>query len=97
MNLPHLSLTEFLVQYIKMESDFTKTKETVRRELADYLGLEPEDIEDDSSLTEDMHMKASDLADFIEVLIRMGMDVSGVDLIKDETFLDLIESLTEHE
>lgn len=80
-----------------MDSDFTKTKEAVRRELANYLGLEPDDIEDDSSLTEDLHMKASDLTDFMEVLTRMGMETSSVNLMETETFLELVESLTEHQ
>lgn len=78
-----------------MESEFNKTKEIVRKELASFLGVDPDDIEDDSSLTEDLHMKATDLTDFMDILIRMGMDTSTVDLNEAETFLDLIEALTE--
>jgi isopentenyldiphosphate isomerase len=80
-----------------MDNDFARTKEAVRQELANYLGLEPTDIEDDSSLTEDLHMKASDLTDFMEVLTRMKMDTSGIDWAEDETFSDLVESITEKE
>jgi len=80
-----------------MNSDFAKTKETVRRELANFLGIEPEDIEDEFSLTEDMHMKASDLTDFMEILHRMDLDTTGVDLTEIDTFLDLIEALTTHQ
>ena len=79
-----------------MDSDFNKTKETVRRELANYLGVDNEDIEDDSSLIEDLHMKVTDLTDFMEVLTRMGMETSDIDLAETETFLDLVEALTEH-
>jgi len=80
-----------------MDAEFTKTKESVRRELANFLGVDTEDIEDDSSLTEDLHMKATDLTDFMEILTRMDMDTEGVDLTQTETFLDLIEALTEHQ
>lgn len=80
-----------------MDSDFNKTKDIVRRELANFLGVDTEDIEDDSSLTEDLHMKATDLTDFMEVLVRMGMETSAVDLTVTETFLDLVEALTEHQ
>ena len=45
-----------------MDSDFNKTKNIVRQELANFLGVETEDIEDDSSLTEDLHMKAKVIA-----------------------------------
>jgi hypothetical protein len=80
-----------------MESDFNKTKDIVRHELANFLGVESEDIEDDSSLAEDLHMKASDLTDFMEILSRMNMDTDGVDLTETETFLDLVEALTDHQ
>ena len=80
-----------------MDVEFTKTKESVRRELANFLGVDTEDIEDDSSLTEDLHMKATDLTDFMEILTRMDMETEGVDLTQTETFLDLIEALTEHQ
>ena len=85
-----------LVQYIKMDNDFNKTRDVVRRELANFLGVEFEDIEDDSSLTEDLHMKATDLTDFMEVLARMSMETANVDLTATETFLDLVEALTDH-
>ncbi len=77
-----------------MDNDFTKTKEIVRRELAGFLGIEPDDIEDDYSLTEELHMKASDLTDFMEILNRMGFDTSEINFNESETFLDFIESLT---
>ncbi len=83
-----------MVQYTKMDSDFYKTRNLVRQELANFLGVEIEDIEDDSSLTEDLHMKATDLTDFMEILVRMGMETTKVDLTETETFLDLVEALT---
>lgn len=79
-----------------MESDLTKTKEKVKRELTDYLGVDMEDIEDESSLTEDLHMKASDLTDFMEILTTAGFDTTKIDLIEVKTFADLVESLTDH-
>jgi acyl carrier protein len=80
-----------------MDNDFNKIKETVRRELANYLGVDTEDIEDDSSLTEDLHMKASDLTDFMQILTRMDMETEGVDLTQTETFLELVDALTDHQ
>ena len=80
-----------------MDNELKNTKNAVRRELANFLGVETEDIEDDVSLTEDLHMKATDLTDFLEVLTRMGMETSNVDLTETETFLDLVETLTDHQ
>jgi hypothetical protein len=81
----------------KMDSDFNKTKEIVRHELANFLGVETGDIEDDSILTEDLHMKATDLTDFMEILTRMNMETESIDLTQIETFLDLVEALTDHQ
>ena len=82
---------------MKMDAEFNKTRESVKRELANFLGVDTEDIEDDRSLTEDLHMKATDLTDFMEILTRMDMETEGVDLTQTETFLDLVEALTEHQ
>lgn len=82
---------------LKMESQVNKINQLVKTELADFLGVDLEDIEDESSLEVDLHMKASDLADFMEILRRMDMDTTSVNLADIETFLDLIEALTTRE
>jgi hypothetical protein len=78
-----------------MDNDFEKTKKIVKEELANFLGVDSEDIDDDVSLTQDLHMKATDLADFMEILTRMGMETTEVDLTETETFLELVEALTD--
>ena len=77
-----------------MEPQVNKISLTVKAELADFLGVDLEDIEDESSLEIDLHMKASDLADFLDILKRMDMDTSSINLAEVETFSDLIDSLT---
>lgn len=80
-----------------MESDFDKTKQKVKRELADYLGIDLEDIDDDSILAEDFHMMPNDLTDFMEILTTAGFDTSKIELTEIETFEDLVEAVTAHE
>ena len=80
-----------------MDSDFTKTKDKVKSELANYLGIESADVEDESVLSEDFHMKPNDLTDFVESLTASGFDTSKIDLTEIETFGDLIEALTARE
>jgi hypothetical protein len=80
-----------------MKNEIDNTKEIVRRELSNFLGIEPQDIEDDFVLTEDLHMKASDLTDFMQILVRMDFDTSAVDLTEIETFSDFVEALTSHQ
>lgn len=80
-----------------MESQINKINLIVKAELADFLGVDLEDIDDESSLEIDLHMKASDLADFMDILKRMDIDTTSVNLSELETFSDLIEALTLHE
>lgn len=80
-----------------MEQQVNKISQTVKTELADFLGVDLEDIEDESSLEIDLHMKASDLADFMDILKRMDVDTSSVNLAELETFSDLIDALTRRE
>ena len=65
--------------------------------LADYLGIEAGDVEDDSILAEDFHMMPNDLTDFMEILTTAGFDTTAVELTEIETFGDLVEAVTAHE
>lgn len=73
------------------------TKEKIRTKLAEHLGIDAEDILDESIISDELHMKASDITDFIETLSQNGFDTSGVDMTEIETFLDLVEALVDHE
>ena len=77
-----------------MDTDLNTTKQKVRQELADYLGVDLEDIEDESVLTVDLHMAALDLTDFEQILKNNGFDTSKIDFTEIETFEDLVEGLT---
>lgn len=80
-----------------MDSEFANTKQKIKRELADYLGVDMEDIEDESVLATDLHMDAVMLTDFMEILTKAGYDVTQLDFTEIETFLELVEALTAHE
>ena len=79
------------------KSQNTSQAKLVKELLAQYLGLEPEDINDDDSLTIDFHMSATDLVDFIESLNTYKIDTSQLDLTKIETFGELVETLVSEE
>ncbi len=77
-----------------IDNDFEKTKIQVKRELSDFLGIDMEDVEDDTVLTDDLHMDPTQLTDFMEILGKAGFATDDVDLTEVETFMDLIEALT---
>ena len=65
----------------------------VKKQLAEHLGLEPEDIKDEDTLINDLHMSASDLADFTEKLKKENIDVSKLDFSEIDTVTELEEVL----
>lgn len=77
-----------------MNREYNDIKSSVRKALADFLGIETEDIEDDFSLGEDLHMKPTDITDFMEILAKMNFDTEKLDFSAIETFSDLIDTLT---
>lgn len=68
-------------------------KEKINKLLADFLGIEPADLTEDDSLTEDLHMTPTDLTDFVEILKSAGIDTSILNMAEIETLEDLHEKL----
>lgn len=84
------------LQLKKMNKEYTDIDKLVKRELSDFLGIDPEDIEDDYLLTEELHMTPTDLTDFTEILSKK-FDVSQLDFTEIETYSELIDYLTLHQ
>ncbi len=71
-----------------------KTKEQIIKNiLAEYLGIEAEDIHDDDSLVDDLHMNASDITDFTHELEAKGVDISELDFTQIDTVGEMLEAL----
>lgn len=80
-----------------MNKEEIEFKNNIKKTLADFLGIDTDDIEDDFSLTEDLHMKASDLTDFLQVLSQKGYLIENLDLTEMETFSDFVEEISLHQ
>lgn len=78
-----------------MNKEYLEVKNKIIRSLADYLGTDPEDIEDDFSLSEDLHMKPTDITDYSLTLSNMDIDASKLDFTQIDTVEDLVEAITE--
>jgi acyl carrier protein len=61
--------------------------------LAEHLGVEPDDIQEEYTFTEDLHMNPADLADFVHYLKNSGINTETLDLPNLETVNDLIENI----
>jgi len=81
-----------------IKKPLTKPRRVLIKELlAQYLGVETEDIDDDDSLVDDLHVRTTDLVDFVESLGDKGLNTSSLDLTKIDTVAELIESLISEE
>jgi len=78
-----------------MDSE-NQIKQKIKTELSNHLGIDLEDIEDESTLTGDLHMKATEITDFMEILSSKGYESAGVNLADLETFEDLCEAVSSH-
>jgi acyl carrier protein len=75
----------------------SETGQQLRKLLAEQIGVELEDISDEDSFSEQLHMSPSDLVDFTEVLEKQGLNVASLDLTQVLTVGDLIEALSSEE
>lgn len=79
-----------------MDTELANIKQNIKRELADFLGIGIEDIEDESEFESDFHMNAAQITDFMEILTKAGFDTDELDFNEIDTFSDLVDELTAH-
>lgn len=79
-----------------MDSELANIKQKIKRELADFLGIGLEDVEDESEFESDFHMNAAQITDFVDILGKAGFDTDELDFNEIDTFADLVDALTAH-
>lgn len=62
--------------------------------LADHIGVESEDINNNDLLLDDLHMTPSDLADFFMSLEAQGYDITKLNMGEIQSVEDLVENLS---
>jgi acyl carrier protein len=72
-------------------------RQKILRILADQLGVEPEDLNDEDSLRDDLRMSPSNLTDFVETLAEEGFDINKIDFEEMESLGDLINLMYQEE
>lgn len=73
--------------------NFVKTKKMIKRLLAERLGVEPDDIKDDDSFKEELHMNPIILTDFVQKLSENGYETESLDFSEIDNLIDLYEVL----
>jgi len=68
-------------------------KSQIIKRLAEHIGVEPEDIDEDDAFLTDLHMNPMELSDFVHSLTSLDLDISRLNLTEIETVADLLEAL----
>ncbi len=69
----------------------------IKNLLSEQLGVEAEDISEEDSLKDDLHMSALEITDFLQQLEEAGVETSDIDLSEVDTVQDLSEALSAKE
>ncbi|KKU04117.1 MAG: hypothetical protein UX88_C0001G0047 [Candidatus Woesebacteria bacterium GW2011_GWC2_47_16] len=68
-------------------------KSQIIKLLAEQIGVEPEDIDEEDAFLTDLHMNPTELSDFVHSLTSLDLDVSHLNLTEIETVVELLEAL----
>ena len=68
-------------------------KSQIIKRLAEHIGVEPEDIDEDDAFLTDLHMNPMEMSDFVHSLTSLDLDVSHLNLAEIENIADLLEVL----
>ena len=78
----------------KTAKDITQKIKTL---LAEHIGADEEELSNEDRFQNDIHMSATDLADFVEKLKMAGFDTTKLDLTETESVGDIIENIISQE
>lgn len=85
-----------MIKHNILKTQTVNVKDLVKKTLAEHLGLEVDDIKDEDSLSNDLHMGPTDLSALIEKLESERVDTTTISLTEIETVNDLIEALDQN-
>ncbi len=77
-----------------MDEKEEKIKNTIKAKIAEHIGVEVADINDDDSFSEDLHMSPAEFSDFLGSLAELGVDAHSMELASSTTVEELIEEVS---
>ena len=77
-----------------MDEPEEKTIKIIKAKIAEQIGVDIEDINDDDSFSEDLHMSASEFSDFLGSLSDLGVDAHSLEITSSLTVEELIEKVS---
>ena len=68
-------------------------KKEVLKLIAEYIGVEVDEIKEEDSFVDDFHMNPADFTDLLEKLSSEGEEIEKLKLREINTVMDLLEAL----
>jgi acyl carrier protein len=68
----------------------------IRVKLAEEIGVELDDIKEEDTFSDDLHMSPSEFSDFLSDLNIEGVEIAGLDIDSTSSVGELIEAVTTH-
>lgn len=65
--------------------------------LAERIGVEPDDISNEDTFLDSLHMSPAELSDFVDTLKVLEIDTSQFDITEIISFNDLVEQISSKE
>ena len=79
------------------KEETNKPKKDILALLAEHLGVEPEDLNEEDFFNDDLQMNPASMTDFIEKLSLKGHKTTGIDFAETETIADLLNAISSNE
>ncbi len=79
------------------KSHLVENENKIKKLLSEYLGIGVEDVANDDSLREDLHMNAVEITDYLHLLIDNGIDIDLTKIENIHSVQDLIDISSEND
>ncbi len=77
-----------------MDEKEEKIKERIKAMIAEQIGVDVGDLNDDDSFSEDLHMSPAEFSDFLGSLSVLGVDAHSMEIPSTSTVEELIEAVS---
>lgn len=76
------------------EDNYINVANLIKRHLAETIGVDVDDIKDEDTFLEDLHMSPAEFSDFLASLEKFKIDPSAPDIANANCVVELIEAVS---
>jgi len=77
-----------------MDDKEEKTKKIIKARIAEHIGVDIEDVKDEDTFSEDLHMSPAEFSDFLGSLSSLGVDAHSMDISTSSSVEELVDAVS---